>query len=108
MLSRAARMRARSCAGARSRDFRAGPARTTPHFFFSAEFIEFDVVTALDRCLAAKDRAKLGRRRILYGNIAGREVALQGFGSNVGGFSPLFPCRPFHAPPQRGRKFNRV
>ncbi len=92
----------------RSRDFCAGPARTTRHFFFSAEFIKGDVVTAFDRSLASTDGPQLGRRRSFHRNMAGRKVPLECFYGEIGWFAPLLPRGSVHPPTYRRRKFNCV
>ncbi len=92
----------------RSRDFCAGPARTTRHFFFSAEFIKGDVVTAFDRSLASTDGPQLGRRRSFHRNMAGRKVPLERFYGEIRWFAPLLPRGSVHPPTYRGRKFNCV
>ena len=80
----AARRRARSRGGTRSRDLRAGPARVTTHFFFSAEFIEGYAVAALDRSLSAADGAELGGRRSLLGQLPNRDVRAECFTDQFG------------------------
>jgi hypothetical protein len=75
----------------RSRDFCAGPARTTRHFFSSLEFIKAYVVTAFDRSFTATDSTQLRRRRSFFGNVADTKVVLEGFHHQIGRFPPLFP-----------------
>jgi len=104
----AARIRTRSGGGIRLRDFCAGPARTTRHFFFSAEFIEGDIVPALERSLASADSTQLGARRILFSNIEGRKIPLNRFHCEVGWFPPLLPRRSVNTPAHCGWKFDCV
>jgi hypothetical protein len=104
----ATRMRARSAGETRSRDFCAGPARTTRHFFFSSDFIKGDVVTAFERGFASADGAQLGRRRSFHRNSADGKVMLQCFNGKIGRFPPLFPGGFGYSPAHLRGKFNCV
>src|ERR1700681_4929852 len=92
----------------RSRDFCAGPARTTRHLCLSSEFIKGDVVTAFDRSLASTDGTQLGRRRSFLGNSADGKVMLKRFHGKIGRFPPLFPGGSVYSPSHRRWKFNHV
>jgi hypothetical protein len=66
----------------RLRDFRAGPARTTSHSFFSAEFIESHVITTLVCGSAAANSPQLGWcGSLLWEFAVGDTGAARHFGS---------------------------
>ena len=92
----------------RLRDFCAGPARTTRHFFPSSEFIEGDVVTEFEGGLAPADGTPLSRCRYFFGDSAQIEILLNRFDGEIGGLAPLLSGSSIHAPSYSGRKLNCV
>jgi hypothetical protein len=92
----------------RSRDFYAGPVRTTRHFFSSSEFIKGDVVAAFDRSFTATDGRQLRRCRSFLGNSADSEVMPKGFHDEIGRLPPLFPGGSIYPPAHRRWNLNRI
>lgn len=71
-------------------DFRAGPARTTSHWFFSAEFSKGYKVTPPDRRLTTADRSKLGGCRSFFRELASGKIGAERFPDQFGA-SALLP-----------------
>ena len=91
----------------RLRDFCAGPARTTRHFF-SAEIIKCDGIAALDRGFAATDGAQFGRGWSFFRETRQCDVALKRYHGQLRRLFFLLPRSARHSSPHRDWNFNNV
>ena len=92
----------------RLRDFCAGPASTTRHFFLFSEFIERYGIAAFESGLSPPDGAQFRGGRNFLRDAVAIKILLDCLDGKIGRPPPLLPGGSIHPPSNYRRKFNRI